>query len=213
MKKRAFETLHVFFSPIVARYNYARKVSRWRKMNAHNSTIISEWCPIDKVTVGKHTYGKINAHWYGQSDERIEIGNYCSIAGEVHFVMGGEHDYKRISTFPFSEKVFHDGIDGICKGPIIIEDDVWIGFGVIILSGVRIGKGSVIAAGSIVTKDVPPYSIWIGNSVKKKRFSDAIISELSKIDYSSLACDKYKLFIDTRITEENVGLVVEKLLN
>ena len=55
---------------------------------------------------------------------------------------------------------------------IVIEDDVWIGFGVLIMSGVKVGKGSVIGARSIVTKDVPPYSIFVGNKVIKKRFPD-----------------------------------------
>jgi acetyltransferase-like isoleucine patch superfamily enzyme len=59
------------------------------------------------------------------------------------------------------------------KGEIVIEDDVWIGFGAIILSGVRIGRGSIIAAGAVVLEDVPPYSIFIPvqSHVLKRRFS------------------------------------------
>lgn len=212
MKARKLETLRVFLSPIVARFDYAKKSARWRKRNEHNSTTISEWCPIDKVKVGKYTYGHLNVHWYGTENERLEIGNYCSIAGEVHFIMGGEHDYKLTSTFPFSEKIYHSGLDGICRGPIVIEDDVWIGFGTIILSGVKVGKGSVIAAGSIVTKDIPPYSVWIGNSVNKQRFSQEIIEQLKKIDFSRIDPEQYRQFISAKVTNENVYDIVRTLM-
>lgn len=212
MKIRRFETLRVFLSPIWARFQYAKKTAKWRKLNAHNSTTVSEWCPIDKVKVGNYTYGMLNVHWYGQDEERIEIGSYCSIAGEVHFVMGGEHNYRRTSTFPFAEKIFMEGLDGICRGPIIVGDDVWIGFGTIILSGVTIGQGSVIAAGSVVTKDVPPYSVWIGSSVRKKRFSDEIISELMKINYSKVDPDDYRQYMEREVTDNNVREIVSGLV-
>ncbi len=70
------------------------------------------------------------------------------------------------------------------KGSIIIEDDVWLGYGCMILSGVKISKGSVIGSGAVVAKDIPPYSIVVGNpgQVIKKRFSDDKITELLKID-------------------------------
>ena len=212
MKARRFETLRVFISPVLTRFNYARKSSKWRKQNEHNSTTVSEWCPISKVKVGKHTYGHLNVHWYGTESERLDIGNYCSIAGEVHFILGGEHDYNHLSTFPFSEKIYHSGFDGICRGPIVVKDDVWIGFGAVILSGITIGQGCVIAAGSVVTKDVPPYSIWIGNKVIKKRFDDVIIRELMKIDYSSVEPDQYRNFADTYIDKENVYEIVRTLM-
>ena len=211
MKARKFETLRVFLSPIAARLQYARKAAKWRKRNPHNSTTVSEWCPIDKVTVGQHSYGRLNVHWYGQEEERVRIGHYCSIAGEVHFVMGGEHDYRRTSTFPFREKVFGEGLDGICKGPIVVGDDVWIGFGAIILSGVTIGQGSVIAAGSIVTKDVPPYSVWIGSGVRKQRFPAEIVEKLKQIDYAAVTPERYKKYLDTPVTAENVDGIVSWL--
>lgn len=63
---------------------------------------------------------------------------------------------------------------------IIVEDDVWIGMEALILSGVKIGRGSIIGARAIVTKDVPPYSIFIGNRVLKRRFSEKIIETVKK---------------------------------
>jgi len=73
----------------------------------------------------------------------------------------------------YAENHNFDSIDvpmkdqGVATAPIIIEDDCWIAANCIILSGVRIGKGSVIAAGSVVTKDVAPYSVMGGNPAKK----------------------------------------------
>lgn len=74
------------------------------------------------------------------------------------------------------------------KGDIIVEDDAWIGYGAAILSGVHIGQGAVVAADSIVTKDVPPYAIVGGVPAKviKYRFAPEMIAELMKVDYSRL---------------------------
>lgn len=81
-----------------------------------------------------------------------------------------------------------NGIDAISKGDIIVDDDVWIGYGAIILSGVHISQGAIIAAGAVVTKDVPPYAIVGGvpANILKYRFSKEIIQELLKIDYEHL---------------------------
>jgi chloramphenicol O-acetyltransferase type B len=94
------------------------------------------------------------------------IGNYVMIAGRVAIV-GGDH---RIDV---------PGVPAIKAGrdvnkQVVIEDDVWIGYGSIIMHGVKIGEGSVVAAGSVVTKDVPPYSICGGVPAKeiRKRFSE-----------------------------------------
>ena len=72
-----------------------------------------------------------------------------------------------------------------CKGDIIIENDVWIGANSTIMSGIRIGNGSVVAAGSTVTKDIPPYSIVAGNPAKvvKKRFTEDQIEKLLEISW------------------------------
>ncbi|MGL4347435.1 MAG: hypothetical protein ACRCR9_05090 [Chitinophagaceae bacterium] len=84
-------------------------------------------------------------------------------------------------------------IDAISKGNIIVEDHVWIGYGVKILSGVTIGKGSIVSTGSIVTKDIPPYTIvgGIPARVIKKRFTDETISKLLTFDLSMLSTSDF----------------------
>ena len=94
---------------------------------------------------------------------------------------------------------------------IIVEDDVWIGYDALILSGVRIGKGSVIGARALVSKDVPPYSIYVGNDILKKRFPDSIIEKIQAIDFSSIEhskLDTYQPYCQTEITCENVDEII-----
>lgn len=67
-------------------------------------------------------------------------GNYRSIGGEVHFLLGIDHSLHYVSTFPLRRVVLKSGIDAVSKGDIIVDDDVWLGQGAIIMSGVHIGQ-------------------------------------------------------------------------
>ena len=135
---------------------------KWRQANPGNSTKAGTVFPTDVVTVGDHTYGTLNVHYYKQPEEHLTIGSYCSVAEDVHFFLGGEHNYKTISSFPFKNIVTRNRIaEAITKGPITIGDDVWIGSQVTILSGTTIGQGAVIGAGSVVKGIVPPYAIFM----------------------------------------------------
>ncbi len=185
--------------------------NKWRKKNKHNYTHIGKKFNIDKVIVGKFTYGDLYIYNFGNKDEFLEIGNFCSIGPNVKFLLSGEHNYKRISTYPFKEKILgFNEYESICKGKITIKDDVWIGFGSIILSGVTIGQGSVIGAGSVVAKDVPPYSVYVGNNVVKYRFNKEIIDKLQKLDYSKLS--KFNLeTLYENITEDNIDKLIKKI--
>lgn len=80
----------------------------------------------------------------------------------------------------------------ISKDNITVGDDVWIGYRSTILSGVQIGQGAIVAAGSVVTKDVPPYAIVGGVPAKviKYRFPQEVIDKLVKADYSRLTSEK-----------------------
>lgn len=114
-----------------------------------------------RVQIGKHTYGlrRNTIHW-GTGREEVRVGSYCSIAEEVRLVFG-EHPLERVSTYPLRTKLMgtEDNVDATCKGPIVIGSDVWIGLNALIMSGVTIGHGAVVAAGATVTRDVPPYAV------------------------------------------------------
>jgi virginiamycin A acetyltransferase len=178
----------------------------WSRKNKHNRTLAGRVFPKDIVTVGNFSYGKLNVYSFSNGlGEKLEIGNFVSIADNVSFLLGGNHNLLRLTTFPINEMFLNIRYrDSISKGPIIIEDDVWIGFGSTILSGVRIGKGSVIAAGSVVVKDVEPYSVYGGNPAKliKYRFDSSIIHELQALDLNEFF---------SRINESNIQLVNEEI--
>ncbi|MEX2605724.1 MAG: acyltransferase [Kiritimatiellia bacterium] len=104
-------------------------------------------------------------------DGRIQIGNHVRIAPNVQMI-GGNHVIERTDV-PISGQ-------GLIHKPIIIEDDVWIAGRVVITCGVRIGTGSVIAAGAVVTKDVPPWSIVGGvpaNVLRNRKPNEEIKNE------------------------------------
>lgn len=117
----------------------------------------------------------------------LQIGRYCSIAEDVHFLIGRGKNYRRISTS--NAKILHMAPNTINsyreKGSIIIENDVWIGRKVTIMSGVIIHNGAIIAANSHVVNDVPPYAIVGGNPAKVigYRFEQDIIDKLQMIQW------------------------------
>ena len=160
---------------------------KWRKLNRHNGTWVKCLFDPNTVQIGKETYGEIRLY-NDVKDRYLKIGNYCSIGEEVIFLLGREHDIHNISTFPFKVKVGGEQYEALSKGDITIGDDVWIGCRSMILSGVSVGQGAVIAAGSVVTKDIPPYAVVGGvpATVIKYRFGQELIEELKTIDYSRM---------------------------
>lgn len=168
---------------------------RWRLKNKHNFTYIVNVFNQDLVTVGSKTYGAIEMITYGNRS-RLTIGSYVSIAQEVQFFLEVEHFTNHLSSYPFKARIFGKE-ESKAKGNIVIDDDVWIGYGARVLSGVHIGQGAVIAAGAVVTSDVPPYAIVGGVPAKhiNYRFSEQVRKYLLSLDYSKL---------DSKMIDEHV---------
>jgi acetyltransferase-like isoleucine patch superfamily enzyme len=105
---------------------------------------------------------------FSATESKIIIGSKVMFGPNVT-IMGGDHNISKIGKYMFDVKEKLPENDA----PVIIEDDVWIGTGVIILKGVKIGTGSVVAAGALVINDVPAYSVVAGVPAKvlKQRFS------------------------------------------
>ncbi len=127
------------------------------------------------------------------------IGNYCSIGSGAVFMMAGNqgHNTQWVSTFPFyfQANIFKSSKNGFEKaGDTIIGNDVWIGSEAMIMPGITIGDGAVIAARSVVTKDVSPYSIVGGNPSVfiKKRFNEEEIQQLLSMKWWNWKEDKVK---------------------
>ena len=182
----------------------------YRKKNKHNFTKLKHYTKISDIKVGKGTYGILDIKKYGGENSKLYIGNYCSIANDCVFLLGGEHNYKKISTYPFKAYYLNEG-ESTNNGDIIIDDDVWIGYGSTILSGVRIGQGAIIGAKSVVAKDIPPYAVYVGNRIIKYRFNENIIEKLLKANYDNLSKDKILKNIEKlyeNINENNVEEII-----
>lgn len=189
----------------------------WRSNNKHNFTTANCLFSKDLVKVGNYSYGPIQVFNYGEINSGLVIGNLCSIALDVKFILGGNHYTNGLFTYPITPMLTNRGNDGsYSKGKIIIGHDCWIGFGVTLLSGVVIGNGCVIAAGSVVTKSFPPYSIIGGSPAKliRLRFSEEIIEKLNQNELLyQLESDKYVemlILIQEELLIDNIEIILKK---
>ena len=149
------------------------------------------------VLIGDYTYGNPKIRTGGGMAKCI-IGKFCSIADDVSIQLISDHHPDWISTYDLSvllagedytKALNHENC--VVKGDIVIGNNVWICERVIILPGVKIGDGAVIAAGSVVTKDVPPYVISLGEGkIIRQRFPDDEIEILQKIKWWDWSEDK-----------------------
>ncbi|CCY77648.1 Vat family streptogramin A O-acetyltransferase [Brachyspira aalborgi] len=161
------------------------------------------------IIVGEHTYyDDINGaenfeshvtHHYDFIGDKLIIGKFCAIAKGIEFIMNGaNHRINAITTYPFNimkngwEKSAPSLSDLKLKGNTIIGNDVWIGQNVTVLPAVHIGDGAIIGANSVVAKDIPPYSVAVGNpcEVKRKRFDEDLIEYLLKIKWWDWSAEK-----------------------
>lgn len=128
----------------------------------------------------------------------VQFGNGCNVASNVHFgnnvLMAGNVQFVGRHDHSFSTPgvTIWDGERGE-NGTTLVEDDVWLGASVIVISGVTIGRGSIVAAGSVVTGDIPPCEIWAG--VPAKKVKDRFTCEADKV--------KHLAFLEEKRRENN----------
>jgi len=131
--------------------------------------------------------------------DKLVIGRFCALAKDVKFIMNGaNHLMAGFSTYPFY--IFGNGWERATpprdafpyKGDTVVGNDVWIGFDAMVMPGVRIGDGAIVATRSVVASDVPPYAIVAGNPAKtiRRRFSDEVIAALLEIAWWNWSAEK-----------------------
>lgn len=164
---------------------------------------------VDKTTIFHVENGDPHIIDYGGDNTNISFGKYTSTGTNLTILVGGtEHFYKRVTTCPLPYKL----PQAYSKGDIYVGNDVWIGHGVTILSGVTIGDGAVIGACSVVSKDIPPYAIAIGNPIRVigYRFDSEVIEKLLKIAWwdrgEKFIKDNAELLLD----ESKVDLFIKR---
>ena len=120
----------------------------------------------------------------------VIIGRYCSIANDVHY-FGANHPITRVSTSAyFYNKRMGLDVEDVPRSKLVIGNDVWIGYGVLITMNCKmIGNGAIVGAGAVVTHDVPPYAVVAGNPARiiKYRFSVENIEKLEKSKWWTLS--------------------------
>jgi virginiamycin A acetyltransferase len=140
-----------------------------------------------KINIGYSTTLGYNNFFGGE----ITIGKYCQIGADVA-IHTSNHPIHFLSTY-INKNLFDGELSKLKETKkVLIGNDVWIGHNVIIVGNVTIGNGAILAAGSVITKDVAPYSIVGGVPAKaiKKRFSDSIIQEIENLQWWNLSTDE-----------------------
>jgi acetyltransferase-like isoleucine patch superfamily enzyme len=157
----------------------------------------------ERLVMGRHSYTRPRTPWFpGDPPTKVTIGNYASIAHGVEIIAGGGHPLQRVSLFPFRAAWHLPGAyaDGhpTSRGDVEIGSDVWIGRKARILSGVRIGHGAVVAAYSVVARDVQPYAIVAGNPAQeiRRRFSDEHCERLLATAWWDWPDDRVRAMVD-----------------
>lgn len=159
------------------------------------------------TTVGFGTRITGSAFIDSKQESPVSIGKYCAIAHNLRIRSRNHYTGYINLQCNFQNKHEFPSLY-TTKGSIVIANNVWIGDNVIILSGVKVGDGAVIGAGSVVTKDIPPYSIAVGNPTRvvKKRFKEEIIEQLIHVkwwDWSEDKIQRNRAFFETNFQNQH----------
>jgi len=163
-----------------------------------SNILVGDYTYFDDRKNGGEKFEENNVLYnYDYNKVKLIIVKFCAIAAETKFLMTGDHKLDAISTYPFP--IFKQGWENAfdlnelpVKGDIVIGNDVWLCYDSLIKNGVKIGDGAIVAARSVVAKDVPPYSIVAGNPAKivKMRFDEITISRLLSIAWWNWPIEK-----------------------
>jgi virginiamycin A acetyltransferase len=150
-----------------------------RPLVDHPAVEVGEYTYYDHPSRAEHFAE--DAVLYAFGPERLIIGRFCAIAAGVRFLLpGANHADRGPSTFPFGifgapwDLTVDLVLSAPSRGDTVVGNDVWFGYEALVLPGVKIGHGAVIAAASVVASDVPPYTVVAGNPARvvRARFED-----------------------------------------
>lgn len=183
-------------------------IPQWKiypRSQGHSTVYLQNVIDDPSITVGEYTiyddfvrdprdFQRNNVlYHYPVNHERLVIGKFCSIACGAKFLFNSaNHTLGSLSTYPFPICFEEWGLDveripeaWDNHGDIVVGNDVWIGYEAVILAGVTIGDGAIVAARAVITRDVPPYTIVGGVPAKaiRRRFREADIARLQALHW------------------------------
>ncbi len=184
-------------------------------------------CDHPDISIGEYTYysdlvhppedfQKNNVLYLDQFHDKLIIGRYCAIASGTKFMMNaGNHKLKAFTTYPF--KIFaargwgggdRTREDIHYKGDIVVGNDVWFGYDVLVMPGARIGHGAIIGARAVVTGTIPPYAIAAGNPAKviRMRFDAETIDLLLRLAWWDWPPDEVAEHLDVLTGDDREAL-------
>jgi virginiamycin A acetyltransferase len=167
---------------------------------------VGEFTYYDDPDGPEHFAERCVLYHYDFVGDRLVIGRFCALAQGVAFIMNGaNHAMSGFSTYPFNifghgwEQGFDVGTwEAENRGDTIVGHDVWMGMGAMVMPGVTIGHGAIIAARSVVTHDVPPYAIVGGNPARtmRMRFDERTVERLLAVAWWDWPVDKISRNLD-----------------
>jgi len=177
---------------------------------ANPNIIIGDYTYYDDPEDAENFERNVLYHFPFVGDKLI-IGKFCALARGVKFIMNGaNHRLSGFSTFPF--EIFGNGWepaaqyaqDDSCRGDTVVGNDVWIGYDALIMPGIHIGDGAVIAARSVVAGDVPPFTIVGGNPARpiKQRFSEETVQVLLAIKWWDWPVEKITQHLQAIVSQD-----------
>lgn len=171
------------------------------------------WSGTFEESVVRYLYGDAysSSQWEpAWPIDQLYIGSYVCIAAEAVILMGGNNTHRTdwFSLYPFIETIV-ESYEG--KGDTVIGNGAWIGMRAMIMPGITIGEGAVIASGAIVTKNVAPYTLVAGNPAKpiKTRFDEATIARLRQLNIYNWEESKFKA-LQSFITANDIDMLEEQ---
>lgn len=167
---------------------------------------IGDFTYYDDPAGPEHFVEKCVLYHYPFIGDRLSIGRFCAIAEGAKFVMNGaNHAMSGFSTYPFNifGNGWEEGFDSATwsqelRGDTVIGNDVWIGMEALVMPGVTVGHGAIVAARAVVSRDVPPYAIVAGNPAKvvKTRFDPETVERLLAVAWWDWPVDKVTRNLD-----------------
>jgi virginiamycin A acetyltransferase len=179
--------------------------------------VVGDYSYYDDPDGPEHFESKCVLYHFPFVGDKLVIGKFCALARNVKFIMNGaNHKISGFSSYPFY--IFGNGWESSTpqpddlpyKGDTVIGNDVWLGYDALLMPGVKVGDGAIVASRSVVVSDVPAYSVVGGNPARviRHRFPNEIIAELLSIQWWNWPIEKI-----TRNLHAIVGADLVKLRN